>query len=169
MNEVLVASFETEGTLVQAMAGLRAEGIRSFQTYTPKALEGDERANSPLPKAIFIAGVFGFAAGLGMQSYADVVGYPLDIGGRPEFSWPAFVPIAFEIAILCAVLTGVFGYLIVNRMPRLYDPIDECLSLRDAMRDGWVVAIRLGETSARERAREILTRFRPALIEEVTA
>ncbi len=169
MIPVLVASFETEAALCRAVARLRAHGIRALQTYTPKALDEDEQGKSSLPKAIFIAGMLGISAGFGMETYADVISYPLDIGGRPKFSWPAFMPIAFEIGILCAVLTSFFGYLIVNRLPRLYDPIDESLSLREATRDGWVVAIRGADAHTRQRVRQILERFHPAHIEEVAA
>jgi hypothetical protein len=151
MSQIL-AAFPDEKGLRSALPALRDAALGRVETYTPRPLE---EGPSWLPVAIFVAGVVTMAASLALQSYADVVAYPLDIGGRPLFSWPSFIPIALENGILAAIATGFFGYLIVNRMPTLYEPIDESIVLPRASRDLWCVVVR---TDRRDAARQIFER-----------
>jgi len=161
MSAGVLATFATERELVAALPPLRAAALGTIETYTPKPIE---TGTSILPMLILLAGVLGATASFLLQSYGDTVAYPLDIGGRPNFSWPAFIPIAFENGILAAVLVGFFGFLAVNRMPRLYEPVDECPSIRRAARDMWCVAI---QTDQPERARAMLRDLSPIHLEEL--
>jgi hypothetical protein len=160
--KTVVASFTSEAGLVDALPRLRTLGV--VETYTPKALEDDQP--SILPLVVLVAGIVGAACGFGMQVYANMIGYPIDIGGRPEFSWPAFIPIAFEIGVLSAVLTGFIAFLAVNRLPRLYEPVDEANLMRDATRDRWCVAIR---TESPDRAHALLCDLSADEVEELSA
>ena len=146
----LLAAFPDRQALQSALHRLRSAELGPLETYTPQALE---EGPSPLPAAIFFAGVLAMAASFALQVYANVSAYPLDIGGRPRFSWPSFIPIALENGILAAVAVGFFGYLIITRMPRLYEPIDEAVAIRRASRDLWCVAVR---TDRAEDAQRIL-------------
>jgi hypothetical protein len=162
---IVVASFPSEHSLLAALPRLRGAGLGAVETYTPKRLEDDpERKPSILPLVVLIGGLLGAGGGFAMQAYANMVSYPIDIGGRPTFSWPAFVPIAFEIGILTAMFAGCIGFLVVNRLPRLWDPVDEAMLLRHASRDRWCVAIR---TEIPERTHDLLRSLSAEAIEEV--
>lgn len=161
MSAGLIATFATEQELVAALGDLRSAGLGTMETYTPRPLESE---GSVLPVLILTAAIVGTIASFLLQSYADTSAYPLDIGGRPDLSWPAFVPIAFENGVLAAVVAGIFGFLAVNRMPQLYEPIDECMAMRRATYDRWCVSI---HTDQPERAREVLRRHSPTQVEKL--
>jgi hypothetical protein len=161
----LLAGFESEYALRDAVDRLTAEHVGDIETYTPRTLD-EHPTGSPLPLVMFAAGVLGFAGFFLLMAYADVWGFPLDIGGRPDFAWPAFVPIAFELGVLCAMGTGFVGYFILCRMPRPYDPIDECGSFGRASRDGWFVAVRSADPQRVVHARAVLDLLRPTSVEE---
>jgi hypothetical protein len=161
MSAGLLISFGSEHELVEALGKLRIADIGEIETYTPKPLDSGP---SIVPKIVLAAGLLGTVASFALQTYADTAAYPLNIGGRPNLSWPAFVPIAFENGILLAMLAGFFGFMIVNRLPRLYDPIDETAAIRRATRDAWCLAVHAQDT---ERVRHLLREFAPQTIEEL--
>ena len=167
MNGIL-AGFDSPHDLQHALERLREARIEALESYTPVPLE-EEASSSPLPLAMFAAGVAGFVGFFLLMTYADVYAYPLDIGGRPTFAWPAFVPIAFEIGVLCAMVVGFFGYFVICRMPQLYAPVDECDSFRRASRDGWFVAIRTADPERAAQARALLDTLHPTSVEEFAA
>jgi Alternative complex III, ActD subunit len=165
----LVAAFATETAIEQALDRLRVDPPGRIETYTPTALTEDKKGTgSPLPLIIFIAGMLGAAATYALETYSDVVNWPVNVGGRPPFSWPAFVPVAFEMGILWAISAGFFGYLIAGRLSRLWEPVDECAAMREAMRDQWVVAVYSKEHADLARARRILEKFQPLSIEYIS-
>jgi uncharacterized Zn-finger protein len=163
-----VASFASEDRLSAAKTRLSREGFGPLQSFAPFASE-DLPNRSFLRLAILFFGLLGAAAGFGMQAYANVVSYPLDIGGRPKFSWPAFIPIAFEIGVLFAVLAGFFGFLAAARLPRVYEEIDECAAIRRAMRDRWVLVIPYCDVDEAQRAVSTLREVGANDIEEMAA
>ena len=163
----VLAGFTSEQALNRAVERLVAEKVKDIETYTPKPLhEESEPTGSPLPLVMFIAGMLGFVGFFLLMTYADVRAYPLDIGGRPKFAWPAFIPIAFELGVLCAMGAGFFGYFWICRMPKLYDAVDNCDSLVNASRDGWFVAVRSSDAKCLSDARSLLASLDAQSLEE---
>jgi len=151
-----VAEFAEEGALVAAVDRLRAHGFAPLDSYTPHPVPALDEAfggrPSRLPLVILIAGIVGTLGGFGMEYYAAVVDYPINIGGRPLNSWPAFVPIAFEIGVLLAIVAGFFGYLIANRLPSLHVPgLDEG-DFRAASRDHYLLTVSTDDPGRLRRA-----------------
>ena len=141
----LAAEFAAETPLVSAAERLREAGVRQLEAYTPYPVEKlDEilpRPSNFLPVLVFAAGILGLIGGFLLQWIGAAVAYPLDIGGRPPASWPSFIPIAFEIAVLCAVTAGFVGFFAAARLPQPYQPIAALPDFDRASQDRFFLVI----------------------------
>lgn len=150
---MIIGSFRNEAARDEAVARLRSAGFGAVTRYGPMPPE-DER--SPLPLVMLAAGVLGAAGAFGLQAYATGIAYPMNIGGRPNVFWPSYIPFTFEVGALCAMAAGFLAYVIVNRMPHLYDPVDESQAFRRASIDRWFVVLPDPDAPDRERLTQLL-------------
>jgi hypothetical protein len=123
----IVAEFLTPEEILDAAERTREAGYTRIDAYTPFPVHGLDDAikffDPRIKWMIFFAGLFGGAAGLAFIYFTAVIDYPLNVGGRPLFSWPSFVPVTFECTILFASLTAFFGMLALNGLPKPFHPI----------------------------------------------
>jgi len=122
----LMAEFETPEKVLQAALRTHAAGYRKIDAYSPFPVEGLAEAIgfdwTSLPFLVFFGGLLGGSTGFSMCYYANVISFPLIIGGKPYNSWPQWIPITFELTILGAALTAVIGMLAMNGLPMPYHP-----------------------------------------------
>ena len=123
----LMAEFADASALVAAARQANQAGFRKMDAYSPFPIEELPEAlgvaHTRLPLVVLLGGVLGCVGGFFMQYYSAVVDYPLNVGGRPQFSWPAFIPVTFELTVLGAALAAVFGMLAMNGLPQPYHPV----------------------------------------------
>ncbi len=119
--------FLDEETVVNAARKVRESGFSKFDAFSPYPIHAMEEAcgikRSPIPYVTFAAGVVGLLAGLALTYYTSVIDWPLNIGGKPLFSLPAFIPIIFELTVLFAALSSVGAFFYLCGMPRSNPPI----------------------------------------------
>ena len=123
----VMGEFSTPEELIHAVEKVREAGYRRLDAYAPFPVEGLSEAlglkRNMVPTICLIGGLTGGLGGFFFQYWVNVFAYPLNIGGRPPNSWPAFIPVTFELTILGAALSAVFGMLALNRLPQPHHPV----------------------------------------------
>jgi hypothetical protein len=142
----VVAEFTTPDAVRNAASELHQSGFRDFEAYTPYPVEGLDRIIHPgpnlfLPLFMFGAAVAGAAWGYWIQYWDEALNYPINVGGRPYNSWPAFMVGTFEIMLLVTVAAGLFGLLAKSGLPKLYHPIFTAEAFQRASRDRFVICV----------------------------
>jgi hypothetical protein len=141
----LLAEFEDVDGVIAAAMRVRDAGFRLWDVHTPFPVHGMDHAmgirSTVLPWLVLGGGLAGLVSGIALQWYTNGFDYPFLISGKPLLSGPTWVPVIFELTILFASLTAVFGMLLLNRLPRLYNPLFKSQRFRRATNDRFFVVI----------------------------
>jgi hypothetical protein len=168
----LLAEFDSPAALVSAARRAHAEGYQKMDAYTPFPIEELADAigfrKTRIPMVVLIGGVVGCVGGFFMQYYANVIGYPMNVGGRPLNSWPAFIPVTFEMTVLAAALAAILGMLALNGLPMPYHPLFHVPRFALATRDRFFLCIEATDGKFdRQETRKFLAGLQPREITEV--
>ena len=168
----LMAQFNTEKDLLEAARRVHAEGYRCTDAFSPFPIKGLLQAlghrKSPIPFLVLLAGATFCLGGFFMQWFANVVDYPLNIGGRPLNSWPAFIPVTFEVTVLGAALTAVGGMILLNRLPSHYHPVFNAQNFNRASVDRFFLCIESSDPKFDSiKTRQFLASLNPENVSEV--
>ena len=141
----VMAEFENPSDLVAAARHVYSLGYRRINGYSPYPIEELSEAigftHTSLPLIVFIGGLLGGIGGFLMQYWIEVIDYPINVGGKPFNSWPAFIPITFECTVLAAAFSAVLGMLVLNRLPQPYHPVFNAPNFALATRDRFFLAV----------------------------
>jgi hypothetical protein len=167
----LAAEFETDAELMHAAEEAHAHGYRKMDAYTPFPMAGLAEAlgkKNHIPLLVLLSGILGGCSAYFMEWFANVVSYPINIGGRPLHSWPAFIPITFELTVLGASLTAFFFSLGLSGLPHPYHPMFNLPEFERASQDRFFLCIEADDTLFdAEATREFLESLEPLNVAEV--
>ena len=167
-----MAEFDTPTDVVQATRRTYEAGYRKIDAYSPFPIEELNEAlgmhKDSVSLIVLLGGIFGGTLGFLLQYWINVIDYPVNIGGRPLNSWPAFIVVTFELTILGASLFGVFGMLAMNGLPQPHHPVFNVPRFAFATRDRFFLCIEATDPMfQREETMKFLQGLSPRSVTEV--
>lgn len=141
----LIAEFDEADALISAARATTEQGYTETDAYTPFPVHGLDKAlgvkRTVLPWIVLAAALGGGFGGFMLQYWISVEAYPLNVGGRPMFSWPSFMPVTFECTILAAGVTCFIAMLVMNGLPLPYHPIFNAPGFERASQESFFLCI----------------------------
>jgi len=164
----VMAEFESPTAVVEAARRSYSAGYRRMDAFSPYPIEELTDAlgikHSKLPLIVLIGGILGCLGGYALCYWVSAIVYPINIGGRPLHSWPAFIPVTFECTILLAAFAAVFGMLALNGLPQPYHPVFNVDAFEMATRNRFFLCIEARDPMFKlEKTREFLGGLEGAL------
>lgn len=168
----LMAEFDNPTALVNAARTAREQGYRKLDAYSPFPIEELSEAlhlhKNKLPLIVLIGGLLGGLSGYILQYYVTVLYFPINIAGRPLHSWPAYIVITFEMTILFAAISAVFGLLALCGLPMPYHPTFNVPRFALASRNRFFLCIESGDPLFdHDKTSEFLETLGPREVSEV--
>lgn len=168
----MTAEFETPEALMDAAENARLAGYKKLDAYSPFPIHGLSDAigfkSVAVPYLVFIGGICGTFTGFTLEWWTQTVDYPLNVGGKPFDSIPAFIPVAYECTILFAALSAVFGMFALNKLPQPYHSIFNAPGFERASQDRFFLAIEAKDgLYDAEATRDFLMQQNPLKVAEV--
>lgn len=168
----IIAEYDSPERLIEAAEKAKKAGYKKLDAYTPIPVEGLSDAlgqkKTKIQWLILLAGIAGAVGGFFMQYYANVIDYPWNIGGRPLNSWPAFMPITFELTVLSAAFMAVFGMFALCGFPEPYHPLFNVDAFDGASRDKFFLCITAEEDNFElQHVKQFLETLNPDAVHEV--
>lgn len=168
----LLAEFDTPEELLAAARVARDAGYKKLDAFTPFPIEGLSQAigftDKFIPTLMLLGGIFGFSWGMGAAAFGLGASLPINIGGRPLWSWPIFFPVAYEATILTAAITGVVMMFAINGLPQPYHPVFDAPNFERASTDKFFLLIETRDKNFDPGAtRKLLESTHPVLVSEI--
>jgi hypothetical protein len=129
-NNFVIGLYDHETTLLSAIKKIRSSGVQIYDALTPVPVHGIDPAlglkDTRLHTAGFFFGMTGTTIALSVITFISKFNYPIIVGGKPFWALPSYIPITFELTVLCAAVGMVTTYCVRNklfpgRVPRIFD------------------------------------------------
>jgi hypothetical protein len=168
----LMAEFDDPDELVACTQKAYDAGYRKMDAYAPFPVHGLSEAlgikRNWVPYIVLMGAILGGIGGFMLQYWTSVIAYPINIAGRPLNSWPSFMVITFEMAVLTSGILGVVGMIALNKLPMPYHPVFNVPQFQAASNDKFFLCIM--QTDPRfdlEKTRSFLESLNPDGVYEV--